>query len=455
MKRLAPALGCLLSAVLFVATAANAGSDKWWDAYNRGVTAIRAHNYQAGIDELQRSVSEMPNENGSARAKNEIITYVPHFWLGIARYNVGDIDGSLREFKTSEDQGVVQSTQYYAQLREWVARAQAQKKRDAEASAADSRKAADAAISHALSGQMEAVAAGGDRSESYRGAKQKLQEALDQFNHAGTNIGAYKHASDTAQQAREMFMAAAEDAKKAKAAKPAVVTPKPQPVTPVVVEKKTPPPPPSPVATQTTAPAPAPAPAPVPIVVESEALVGARVSLQTYRRHLLEANSVSGSAALQSYLHNALQETYQLDHVLADKPKDDEIRRVTDQVAIKDRELVTQVEKSRKEMAAKPVAPAPRDSRADIELAFRAYATGDFDTAETLLTKVLGSKPDAQAYALRGCARYTRGMLSRKPDAMLVSASEDFRAALKLKRDLKLDKAVFSPKLVAYFDALR
>ena len=47
------------------------------------------------------------------------------------------------------------------------------------------------------------------------------------------------------------------------------------------------------------------------------------------------------------------------------------------------------------------------------------------------------------------------GMLSRKPDAMLVSASEDFRAALKLKRDLKLDKAVFSPKLVAYFDALR
>src|SRR5581483_5428877 len=395
--------------------------------------------------------------NGAARAKNEIITYVPHFWLGIARYNLGDIDGSLREFKMSEEQGVVQSTQYYAQLREWVARAQAQKKRDAEALAADSRKAADAAISHALSGQMEAVAAGGDRSESYRGAKQKLQAALDQFNHAGTNIGAYKRASETAAQAREMFISAADEAKKAKSAKPSVTVPKPQPVTATVAEKKVPLPPPAPVATQTAAPAPA--PAPVPIVVESEALVGARVSLQMYRRHLLEANSISGSAALQSYLHNALQETYQLDHRLADKPKDDEIRRVADQVAIKDRELAAQLEKARKELAARPAAQQaaapPRDARADLEPAFRAYATGDLETAESLLTKVLGSKPDAQACALRGCARYTRGMLSKKPDALLASASDDFRAALKLRHDLRLDKTVFSPKLVAYFDALR
>jgi hypothetical protein len=106
-------------------------------------------------------------------------------------------------------------------------------------------------------------------------------------------------------------------------------------------------------------------------------------------------------------------------------------------------------------MAPKAVAPIPHDSRAELELAYRAFATGDFDTAESLLTKLLGTKPEAQAYALRGCSRYTRGMLSRRPDAMLASASSDFRAALKLKRDLQLDKSVFSPKLVAYFEALR
>jgi hypothetical protein len=46
-------------------------------------------------------------------------------------------------------------------------------------------------------------------------------------------------------------------------------------------------------------------------------------------------------------------------------------------------------------------------------------------------------------------------MLSRKPDALLASAAADFRAALKLKRDLQLDRSAFSPKLVSYFEAQR
>jgi len=429
VKRLALILALALPALA-------AAPEKWSEAYNRGVAAVRARNYAAAADDLQRAIAEVPAENGAIRARNEIITYVPHFWLGIAKYNLGDIDGSLREFKISEDQGVVQSTQYYAQLRDWVARAQQQKKRDAEASAADSRKVADAAISHALSGQMEAVAAGGDRSESYRGAKQKLQEALDQFNHAGTNIAQYKRAADTAAQARELFVSAAEDAKKAKKAKAERPAPVPIPVTasiPTEPKKEPPPPPP-------------------PIVVESEALVNTRIELQQYRRKLLDASG-SSNPALQTYLNNSLQETYRLDHRLTGKPADEEIRRVADQVAIKNRELAAEIEKARKPVAA-PL-PALHDSRAELELAYRAFATGDLDTAESLLTKLLGAKPEAQAYALRGCARYTRGMLSRKPDALLASAASDFRAALKLRRDLRLDKSAFSPKLVAYFEALR
>jgi tetratricopeptide (TPR) repeat protein len=429
----------LVLAIAFPVLAA--APEKWAESYNRGIAAVGAHNYAAAAADLQRAINEMPAESGAARTGNQIITYVPHFWLGIAKYNLGDIDGSLREFKTSEDQGVVQSTQYYAQLREWVSRAQAQTKRDAEASAADSKKAADAAISHALSGQMEAVAAGGDRSESYRGAARKLQEAVDQFKHAGTNIAQYKRAADTAAQSRELFVAAAEEAKKAKASRPAIV-PKPVPAPPPPVPVQAPPP----VIVAVT---------PPPAPVESEALVSARVALQAYRRKLLESGSASASPSLQTYLHESLQETYRLDHRLSGKPADEEIRRVADQVTIKNRELIAEIEKSRKEMAPKSVVPIPHDSRAELELAYRAFATGDFDTAESLLTKLLGTKPEAQAYALRGCSRYTRGMLSRRPDAMLASASADFRAALKLKRDLQLDKSVFSPKLVAYFEALR
>ena len=429
--------------ILLIALPVLAAGEQWADAYNRGIAAVRARNYAAAADDLQRAIGEMPTENGAIRVRNEIITYVPHFWLGIAKYNLGDIDGCLREMKTSEEQGVVQSTQYYAQLREWVSRAQAQKKRDAEASATESKKAADAAISHALSGQMEAVAAGGDRSETYRGAARKLQEALDQFNHAGTNIAQFKRAAETAGQARELFVAAADEAKKAKAARPAVVAPPP------VVVKKVEPPPPAVVVTQTTA------PPPPPPAIESEALVSARVALQAYRRKLLESGSASSTPSFQTYLHDSLQETYRLDHRLSGKPADDEIRRVADQVAIKSREIDAELEKARKVKTVAPPVLPPRDTRAELELAYRAYAAGDLETAESLLTKLLGAKPEAQAYALRACARYTRGMLSRKPDALLASAAADFRAALKLRRDLQLDKSAFSPKLVAYFDALR
>ena len=91
----------------------------------------------ASVDSRVRLVCD--EGKGAARARNEIITYTPHFWLGIAKFNLGDLDGALREWKTSEEQGVVQNTPYYAQLREWVARSNTEKQRLSENAAADSK----------------------------------------------------------------------------------------------------------------------------------------------------------------------------------------------------------------------------------------------------------------------------------------------------------------------------
>ena len=92
-------------------------AEKWSDAYNRGVDLVRAGKYQAGSQALQRAIEEVPEENAAARVRDQIFTYTPHFWLGIARLNLADPDGALREWKISEDQGAVQNTPYYAQLR--------------------------------------------------------------------------------------------------------------------------------------------------------------------------------------------------------------------------------------------------------------------------------------------------------------------------------------------------
>src|SRR5258708_39601157 len=137
-----------------------AAAEKWFDWYNKGVAAVRGNQCKDGADALQHAIAEMPNESTSARAGNVIITYVPHFWLGIARYNLGDVDGALRELKASEEQGAVQNTQSFGSLREWVARANSQKQHNAETGAAESRKTANAAMSRALDGQAEALSAG-------------------------------------------------------------------------------------------------------------------------------------------------------------------------------------------------------------------------------------------------------------------------------------------------------
>jgi hypothetical protein len=64
---------------------------------------------------------------------------------------------------------------------------------------------------------------------------------------------------------------------------------------------------------------------------------------------------------------------------------------------------------------------------------------------------LIDSGAGAEAYLLRGCARYTQAMLSRKP---LDAAADDFRSALKMNHALRLNRSAFSPKLVAYFETI-
>ena len=160
----------LVVAILF-AFAAHA--ERWPDAYKRGLAAINAHNYDVAVDAMQHALAETPNENNAARVRNETIVYIPHYWIGVAKFNLGDFDGALRELKASEEQGVIQNTEYYAKLRDWVARVNAEKSRAAQSGVADVRKAADVAVSHAMTTQMDALAAGADRSDNYRAGQQR------------------------------------------------------------------------------------------------------------------------------------------------------------------------------------------------------------------------------------------------------------------------------------------
>src|SRR5688572_20814162 len=223
----------VLFILAFAVSTLAAPPEKWWEHYQRGVTAVNSAKYKAGADALAAAIAERPSEGTSIRVGNQIVTYTPHFFLGIAKFTLGEVDAALREWRISEEQGAITRTEYYSNLKDWVARAQTEKQRNAQTAALGPKKAADTAISRALALQVDALSAGGDRTESYRNAQRKLQEALNQFHKAGTDIEAYKAAENTAAQAITLFTSAAEEAKKlkaAQAARPAVVKPQPAPV---------------------------------------------------------------------------------------------------------------------------------------------------------------------------------------------------------------------------------
>jgi tetratricopeptide (TPR) repeat protein len=446
--------GAALALLVVIALPAIA-AETWLDAYNRGVSQVRASNYAAGAQSLRQAIEEMPQENAAQRVRDQIFTYVPHFWLGIARLNGGDPDGALREWRTSEEQGAIQNTPYYAQLRDLIGRANSEKQRRAEGAATPSKQEANAAIGRALSAQMDAVTAGGDRSDTYHGAQRKLSEAKDTNAKAGVDVRAYKRAAELADEARGLFTSAADDAKKQRASRPVKQNPLPQrkpapgevliPFDDLPQPKQTIQPVPRP---------PAPVPVPVPVTqtvpppqpkaevkkpepqpeAESEAMVAARIAVQEYRRRLISLNL-------------PVSDAQRLDRELKPDSDGKGIRNVVEQLAAKERQLDTR----------KPVqviAP-PDPARAQLEAAYRAFAAGDFASSDRALTQLLTANQNPEAYLLRGCARYTQAMLTRNADPLLASATSDIQTALRLNRSLHLDRNAWSPKLVAFFEKVK
>jgi hypothetical protein len=438
--------------LLILLIAAPALAQPWYDAYNRGVAAVRAKNYAAGAEALQAAIREIPTENAKLRANREFITYLPHMWLGIARAGLNEPDAALAEFRISEEQGVVQNTPFYALMRDWASQAQQQKKRSAESAASGPKRDANAAIGRAIGAQTDALTAGADRGDAYRNAQRKLQEALDTFNRAGMDIRAYNHAGELAAQARELFAGAAAEARRQKAARPLAPVPKPQPKEVVVPFFEEPPPKKPVVITNTTVTPPAPVPQPPPVVVPpqpqppavSESLAAARIALQNYKRKLIEAKQPVIDAT-------------HFERELAGNPDETTIARVAARVAEHERRLDEKLKpKPVEPLPPRPVQVAtPADTRPELVAAYRAFAGGDLAASESLLTSAIAKFSSGEAYMLRGCVRYTRATLSRTPDALLPAAADDFRAALRMKAVLSLPDGAFSPKLVAFFENVR
>jgi hypothetical protein len=460
----------LCAVALLLAGAAGAAAEDWWDFYGRGLAATQRSDWANVASQMQRAVALKNEEELAARAKNNIIVYVPHFWLGIARFNLGDTDGALRELRLSESQGVVQRTQYYPQLKAWTSRAENEQQRTIAAQAAPNRKSAEGAINRALGAQVDAMSAGGDRVDSFRSGQKKLQQALELFNRGGNDPKVLDSAADLANQARTSFAGAAEEAKVQKAARAAqqarAAATAPSP--PVAVFTTVP-------TTVTTASPPSDFRVEVidttRTAVESAAHAEARVAVQEYRR-ALDQTVRNEDARLAAYARGARFEADKWARTLDGKVDDRASGQIGQMVQDRQEKLAQKVAASRPVAPPTPLPAPPVSTTIAVEAppppagvstekrvvaeAYAAFATGALSQAEGLLNHVLLTQPrNAPALALRGVVRYTRAMLNPADLRLLDGARSDFLVAVAVNPSLSLDPRSFSPKLIAYFHDVR
>lgn len=432
----------LLAALLATALLA---APPWVEDYERGLLAAAAGDWPKVAAAMQSAARQNPNEAVTLKLRRRTVSYVPWYWLGLAQLQNGEAAAALESLRRSQKQGVIEKTPLYADFRKALSRAEeARSSPRGRGSSAAGTAAFQNAVKAAVASQGKAMLAGSTRGETYRRASQKLQEARERARSEAPDDLA--EGAKLAMQAESMFRRAAEEQASAKKTSKTVrATTQPAAVPSESV---------SPEATQAGA-VPESEPAPAPAIAPDIPREAPAVAVPSPR--LVETTG----SMLRSLRKQAASERAKGDPRVVSRRDLDEIEMrllaasTDSEVATLQREIARELEEIR-EIAAAPAALPGGDSAmaAALEKAYRELAAGRPEESERLLSDLLASSESAEAYLLRGCARYTQGTLAKRKD-LVDAAREDLGRAVRLNPRLRLDERSFSPKLVALLAEIR
>jgi len=119
--RIQPALAHLAVGLTLVLGVAPGASADYRESNRKGMAAVEHSDWSETRPWMQSAVAENPTES---RKKIKLygtrfVEYLPHFYLGVAQYHLGDCTGALRSFEQSERQGQIQSTGDYKDLQRY------------------------------------------------------------------------------------------------------------------------------------------------------------------------------------------------------------------------------------------------------------------------------------------------------------------------------------------------
>ncbi len=434
----------LLAALLASALLA---APPWVEDYERGLLAAAAGDWPKVAAAMQSAARQNPNEAVTLKLRRRTVSYVPWYWLGLAQLQNGEAAAALESLRRSQKQGVIEKTPLYADFRKALSRAEeARSSPRSRGSSAAGTAAFQNAVKAAVASQGKAMLAGSTRGETYRRASQKLQEARERARSEAPDDLA--EGAKLAMEAESMFRRAAEEqasAKKTSKTVRATMQPAAVPSESVSSEATQAGAVPESEPALTTAPAIAPdipreAPA---VAVPSPRLVETAGSMLRSLRKQAASERAKGDPRVVSR-----RDLDEIEMRLLAASTDSE-------VATLQREIARELEEIR-EIASAPAALPGGDSAmaAALEKAYRELAAGRPEESERLLSDLLASSESAEAYLLRGCARYTQGTLAKRKD-LVDAAREDLGRAVRLNPRLRLDERSFSPKLVALLAEIR
>ncbi len=427
--------------LLLLAAGPLSGADDHIDHYKRGLDAAAAQNWAAVKSSMETAIGMKPLAQKRVRWKNESFPYIPHYYLGVALLQLGDVDGALEAFEVSKSQGVVQETQYWADQRRFEATAQQEKGRSAREATTDIRKLAQTAINNATIAKAGAVGAGADRTEDFQKASRLLADAADAFDRAGVDSDAYQSVAATAGEAKALF----ETAQKNVRARPPA-----RPVTRPVID-------PAKVAEEAR------------LAKELEDLrAEVRAKLSDLNGRLEDAEEkYEDDPEFQTYVLNSRSQAEQWEAMLPATTEPAALQRISQSATSSIEDLAQQTAALRAAAAAKaepppavvPDKPATAEAvtktNAELKSAWTAFVKGDLDTCERIANHIVESRVgSADAYMLRAVASYTKAMSLERED-LLDRAAADFAAAVRLNPGAKMDKRHFSPKLVSFFEQIK
>ena len=115
------ALVLALSSALAAAPAGAAGAE---ESFREGMSALDQNKWGVAAAAFRAALAERPAEGGR-RVRiygTWLLDYLPHYYLGVALFQLDDLEGAAAEWRESRRQGAILSTPLVADLERWESR---------------------------------------------------------------------------------------------------------------------------------------------------------------------------------------------------------------------------------------------------------------------------------------------------------------------------------------------